>query len=369
MKSNVIILGQSVALSSGQGSGEPPEWFLVLPSGQVRIEDGAPALMDEEAAQLVLSRFNDISHDMVIDYEHQTMGTGVAPAAGWIKQLEWRTDGPQPGLWAKAEWTPKAAEYLRQREYRYHSPVLLRRESDGRIIRLHNVALTNQPRMLDAPALVAKYTLNLHEGDENMSKLEALKKKLGLDAALTPEQVEVAALKAIADLEADKTKAEGEVVALKKTNPGSGTELVACKDVLTALGLSEGADKAKVIGAVEALKAPANAAGELVVTVEKLRTELGTMKADGLIQLALKDGKTCPAELDAWGRKMATEQPELFQTVVLGRAAGAVVPLKSTTPAADSAQGGVLTDDQRKINEMLGVSEESWKQHNPAAAK
>jgi phage I-like protein len=372
MRHEVVILGQTFALSSGQGAGpgnlEPPEWILVLPEGVNRIEEGQPFLVDAEAARLVLASFKDASHDMVIDYEHQTMTGGEAPAAGWIKTLEWRTDGEKPGLWAKVDWTARAAGLIRAKEYRYHSPVLIiRRESDNRVARLHNVALTNQPRLLDAPALAAKYTLNLHEGDEDMKNLEALKKALGLDAGLSGDQAEAAVLKAVADLKTGKDKAEGDLVALKQAAPGKAEDLVACKEVLTALGLAEGADKAKVVGAVEALKAPATASGELAKQVEVLKVELGGLKAEGLISEALKSGKTSPAELDAWGRKMAQGQPEQFKLVVLARADGSVVPLKAVGAAPDAPACGVLTEEQRKINEQMGITEEVWLKHNPKA--
>jgi len=368
MLHDIVILGRTFALYAGAvgsaGVVEPPEWFLVLPRGEVRIEDGPSALMDDEAARLVLAHFTDLSHDMVIDYEHQTLKDGVAPASGWIKALEWRTDGEKPGLWARAEWTDKAAQHIRLKEYRYHSPVLVRRKSDNRIAQLHNVALTNQPRMKDAVPLAAKYTPNLNEGDD-MKILEALKKLLALDAGLSGDSAEAAVLKAVTDLKDGKAKVEGDLEALKKAPPAKDSELVACKEVLTALGLNEGVDKAKVLGAVEALKAPASASGELAKSVEALKTELGGIKAEGLVLEALKSGRTSPAELDAWGRKMAQDQPELFRTVVLARPEGSVVPLKDAKTVEGQPQGGALTEDQRKINEMMGVSPEMWKAHNP----
>lgn len=369
MKHSVVILGQSLVpipdRAAGSSLTSPPGWILILPEGLSRIEDGEPLLMDSEAARLVLSNFANTGHDMVVDYEHQTMGKGVAPAAGWIKQLEWRAEGDKPGLWAKVDWTAKAADHIVAKEYRYHSPVLFRRAADNRVYRLINVALTNQPRLLDAPALAAKYTLNLEEGEEEMSKLEKLKKKLGLGAEIAVDQVEDLALKAIADLEAGKGKAEGDLVALKQATPGA--DVVACKEVLAVLGLAEGADKPKVLGALEALKAPATASGELAKTVETLKGELTVLKANGLVEEALKSGRTSPAELDAWGRKMAADQPEMFKAVVLSRPEGSVVPLKGSKPAPDAAASGVLTEEQRKINEQLGIPEAVYLKHNPKA--
>jgi phage I-like protein len=367
MRHQVVILGQSLALTSaglsGSGNADVPEWILVFPAGVNRVEDGESLLMDAEAASLVLKGFAALGHDMVVDYEHQTMGDGVAPAAGWIKQLEWRADGDKPGLWAKVDWTAKAAGHIQAKEYRYHSPVLIRRPADGRVARLHNVALTNQPRLMDAPALVAKYTLNLHEGEEDMKSLEALKKLLGLEDTAD----EAVVLKAVADLKAEKTKAEGDLVALKQTHTGG--EVVACEEVLLALGLTEGVDKPKVLGALEALKAPASASAELAKNVEQLKSELTGIKAEGLIEQALKSGRTSPSELDAWGRNMAVDQPEMFKTVVLSRAEGSVVPLKAVNLAKDDQAAGVLTDEQRKINEQLGIPEEVYLKHNPKKAE
>ena len=43
------------------------------------------------------------------------------------------------------QWTDRAKEYLRNREYRYLSPVVLVRKNDGRAVQLLGAALTNLP--------------------------------------------------------------------------------------------------------------------------------------------------------------------------------------------------------------------------------
>lgn len=359
-KLHVVIPGDALELCKAGSAAEPPAEILVLPKGEIRVQDAPPLLMDEEAARMVLAAFKVQSHDMVVDYEHQTMREGEAPAAGWIKALDWRPEDAKPGLYAKVEWTARAADLLRAKEYRYHSPVLVRDKASGRVKYLHNVALTNQPRMLDAPALAAKYTLQIGGEDMDPKKLKEL---LGMDAAAD----EAAVLKAIADLKAGKDKAEGELTQLKaKPN---GKDVVACKEVLAALGLDDGSDKAKVLGALESLKAPAAASGELAKTVESLKAELGGIKADGLVHEALQTGRTSPAEVDAWGRKMAAEQPEMFKQVVLSRPEGSVVPLKATKTVEGQGDSGELSPEQRKINEQLGVTDEVWLKHNPKKAE
>ena len=74
--------------------------------------------MDDESFELIRKQFKDRKLDLVIDYEHQTLSDVQAPAGGWIKDLYKGEDA----IIAKVEWTPKAAEYLKNKEYRYLSP-------------------------------------------------------------------------------------------------------------------------------------------------------------------------------------------------------------------------------------------------------
>jgi len=108
-------------------------------------------LLDEEALKLVVNTFDSQVNDLVVDYEHQTLSGKEAPAAGWIKKLMNR--GRQ-GLWGVVDWTERARGYLGRKEYRYLSPVFLKRQSDGRVVRLLNAGLTNAPEIDGMEALV-----------------------------------------------------------------------------------------------------------------------------------------------------------------------------------------------------------------------
>jgi len=325
--------------------GNPPEWFQVFPAGRVEILDDDPALMDEEAAQAVIRRFNGLGHDMVIDYEHQTLSGERAPAAGWITELEWRGD---EGLWARARWTEDAAGYLSRGEYRYFSPVFVVRKPDRRIIELYNVALTNQPRMKNLRALVAKHQPE-KGGEEEGEMLEKLKKLLNLkDDAGEDEVLEAAkALKAKA--------ADGPA----KDAPA------ACKEVLDALGIEGEPDKQTVVSKIEALKAPAGVAEKLSLEVAELKRTIAKMKQDDLVERALKEGKISPEELEAWGRDLAEKSPEQFEKIVLSRPAGSVIPVEGLKPKKEDDD---KTDEvQLSINKMLGIDEETWKKYGPQA--
>ena len=73
-----------------------------------------------------------------------------APAGGWIKELVLKSDG----IFAKVEWTKKARNYLKNREYRYLSPVVLVRKKDHKASQLHSVALTNIPSLFRTSSLI-----------------------------------------------------------------------------------------------------------------------------------------------------------------------------------------------------------------------
>lgn len=141
------------ALTIPVPGGEPPREFRIFPFGRVETTKGV-FLFDQEAARRVMQAWRDYGNRLSVDYEHQALEpvtNGPVPAAGWF-ELELREDG----LWAvNVEWTPRAMELLRNREYRYFSPAFYVDE-EGRIVELINLALTNLPATKRMEPLVAK---------------------------------------------------------------------------------------------------------------------------------------------------------------------------------------------------------------------
>jgi hypothetical protein len=110
------------------------EWIKILPLGQVVIEDYREAFyVGRESLDIMVKNFYCQGHDLVIGYESTS-----EPAAGWIKDLEARSDG----LWARVNWTQQAWEYLTQREYRYLSPIMRLDPETRRPTALIHVGLT-----------------------------------------------------------------------------------------------------------------------------------------------------------------------------------------------------------------------------------
>lgn len=174
---------------AGQGvelSGVPKE-IKILPLGRVHSQKG-DFNVDEESFELIRKQFKDRKLDLVIDYEHQTLADVQAPAGGWIKDLYKGEDA----IIAKVEWTEKAAEYLKNREYRYLSPVVLVRKRDQKATAIHSVALTNTPAIDGMFALVNSLDIeDISEGG-NIMDLKELAKALGLPETATEEEIKKA---------------------------------------------------------------------------------------------------------------------------------------------------------------------------------
>ncbi|MFA6290223.1 MAG: phage protease [Victivallales bacterium] len=324
-------------------TGAPAE-FQVLPEGKIELNGEKPVHLDEQGAQEIIAAFKARGNDMVIDYEHQTLSDVQAPAAGWIKDLVWKG---KEGLWALVEWTQKAKDYLDNREYRYFSPVMALRASDRKVIKILNLALTNSPMTNNLRPIVAKLQIDAQTKDKEGNMLEKLKKMLGLAADTVEEKV----IEAI-EISINKLKA------LETAAP-----VIACKEVLDALGAKAEAGKEEVIQIVASLKAPGDVAQKLSLQVADLTKELAGIKQNDLITLALKEGKTSPDELDKWGRDLALKNPESFKTIVLSRPAGSVIPVADIIDAKD--KDGIVTDEvQAKVNKQMGVSEEVFKKYN-----
>lgn len=127
-------------LSLDENLTEIPEYIRVLPLGHISSEKG-DFLVDNKSFQAMKEHMAHRAVDIVIDYEHQTLKDMQAPAGGWMKELVLKSDG----IYARVKWTEKAREYLRNREYRYLSPVVMVRKRDRRALQLHSAALTNTP--------------------------------------------------------------------------------------------------------------------------------------------------------------------------------------------------------------------------------
>ena len=132
MDINYIILSNSLPFEESSYSAQTPyKMVKLLPLGLVHSTKG-DFLVDNESFQAIRCKFTERQLQIPIDYEHQTLKDMQAPAAGWIKDIILRSDG----IYGAVDWTERAVEYLKNKEYRYLSPVVLTQGKERRVVAL-----------------------------------------------------------------------------------------------------------------------------------------------------------------------------------------------------------------------------------------
>jgi phage I-like protein len=314
----------------GDKSSAPvPDEIQLAPLGEFADKDGNRFTVTPEAVAAMIAGFATLVNDVPVDYEHQTLAGGKAPAAGWITEL---ADKGTAGLWGKVKWTAEAAKHLAMREYRYLSPVLLANKKDGagRYVpsRLHSAALTNTPQIDGMVPIVNKGSLNPLQED---FMLEKLKKLLGLPDSATEEQVEEA------------------VIAMKAAS-------VLSPEALAALGLKAGADASEITATVLAMKQTATASGSSAEKIAALETRLSQREAEEAVTLAMKEGKITEAQ-KTWALDYAGKDLPGFRMFVAK--AAAVVPMGVHPAAVGGARPpAVMTEETIAIAMKMGISPE-----------
>lgn len=133
-----------------------PEWIPLVPKGG---EDGLVQALDGRKfyntdPQSVVDAFNEDPRDLPLDWEHATEKVdpsvgGTAPASAWIDRMEVR-DG---AIWGHVkEWTPRGADSVKNKEYRYISPAVLYKKATKVITDVISAGLVNRPAF-DMPAI------------------------------------------------------------------------------------------------------------------------------------------------------------------------------------------------------------------------
>ena len=325
----------------------PPKSFLLCPYGEQHYtKDGKEDAFrfSPESADRVIREFHSRARDLVIDYEHQTLTGGKAPAAGWIGDLE-KTEN---GLVAKVNyWTDAAADLLQKREYRYFSPTFLM--SGKEVTALHSVALTNHPAMHGVAALAAKDTAIINQPENpgktkgnNMTKTElALRKLLG-DTAL-----------ALSDETDGQTAAR--IEALAEELPELRVKKNIAEEVKKLLGVPETAGKDEILAALKAELEKA----------EKLEADAEEAKKDLVLSDALAKNKITAAEKTVLAKlDLAT-----LNDLVKAKPENAAVPGAPLPEPDKKKEAAALTDEEKKIALSMGLTEEEFANAKKEGAK
>lgn len=329
--------------------GGAPKIIPVLPLGHVISQKGEFDV-DTESFEAMKAQIAQRGVDLVIDYEHQTLTGEQAPAAGWVKELKLEGNS----IKAVVEWTPRAAEYLENREYRYLSPVITVRKSDNKATGLHSLALTNTPAIEGMTPIINSE--HFKGGKNNMDELiKKLAELLGLGEDATEDQVFEALKACMAENKSLKEDPEN-----KKTTepPAEAGNVVANKAVCELLGLKAGAATDDVTAAIMALKGGDT---NLAQEVKSLKAKLADQDADKAVELALKSGKITPAQKD-WAKDYALDNPKGFSSFV--DKAPQVVPMEEIAGGSTLALKGDKPDEATLlVCKQLGITEDDLKKY------
>lgn len=337
MKDIIILKGGNVELEGA------PETISVLPIGHV-VSSKGEFDVDEESYREMKAQIAKRGVDLVVDYEHQTLKGCEAPAAGWVKELKLE-DGQ---IKAVVEWTERGAEYLKNREYRYLSPVVSVRKSDNKAMGLHSLALTNTPAIEGMTPIVNSE--NFEGGNNNMDLIKKLAELLGLGEDATEEQV-MEALKACI----------AENKSLKEGQKPDDEAVVANKAVCELLGLEAGAPAADVSAKIMELKSGNIGGVNVVEELKALKQQNAERDADAAVTLALKAGKITPAQKD-WARSYALSDPKGFGSFV--EKAPQIVPMGEVELEDTKALKSDTLDEATMLAcKQLGVDPEDVKKY------
>lgn len=309
----------SLAILSAQSSGTKPTdevgfaalslesdsegWYQLFPAGHFKAVDGRPFdvasrqwFLDEPTAQSLIANLKSRVNPTVIDYEHQTLladqNGQPAPASGWIKDAQWR----ESGLWIKADWTSRAAEYIKNGEYCYLSAVFPYDKQTGKPLSLHSAALVNRPG-LDGLNAVALRSLHISptqahpdQQEESLMDRKLLIKQLGLADDATDEQITAALKEAVADQAALKA-AQTELTALKAATPATSASV----------------DLSKYV--------PIQVVTDMQSELAALSAQVQTGGLDKLINDAKEDGRLLPS-MESWARDLGKDNFAALKTFI-----------------------------------------------------
>lgn len=166
---------QRLSALSGDGN---PQWVQLLPAGTSRGKDGRGPFRVEDPDAIIANSIKLAANTggmLAVDYNHSTDLAAPdgkpSPAAGWVMRMENRNGE----VWGLVEWTPTGLLAVRNREYRFLSPVIMH-TPDGVVRSVARAAVTNDPNLTMAALNAAKKEATM----ETDTLLAELRTALGL---------------------------------------------------------------------------------------------------------------------------------------------------------------------------------------------
>lgn len=312
----------------------PPTEFRIFPLGDFASKKGT-FTFDKASGESVIAAWQEHGADLAFDYEHASLSqpgeiAEGAPAAGWFTP-EVRDDG----LYAtNIKWTGRAAEYLKNGEYRYFSPAFAADPDTNRVLRLVNIALTNLPATQDQEPLVNLRTaidlrtIKLSEGLSFNAIQEALNAAVQSQYAEKNDDGTLKSYLWVCDVYDDHAvyskdgklfdityRMEGATAVLTGTPAEvrrtysyvkEGTTIMDIKELAKKLGLSEDATEEQINAKIEELLKKKDEGEELADDEEKKKKDEEMKALSEVVKLTGQSGAAAQGVLLGW--KAASEQ-------------------------------------------------------------
>lgn len=298
-------------------------WYHLVPMGEFPHPSGVVQVVDREAVRAICNRFAQEQGranfpGLLVDFDHFSDDPEKpTEAAGWVIGLQARDSG----VWGQIRWSDAGEAAVKGGRYRLVSPVWLRRDCEAlgnaqrlRPLRLHKVALTNDPNM---------------KGMEPLSNRAGEEFRRGVSAPMAGSG---------------------------KTNK---TERTKMKNVATKLGLSAEASEDAVLEAVTKLL---NRAEQAEAGLEPLNARVKALETENRALLEAQ----AEADLDKYANRIKPEKRAAWKGALLANRAQALELLEGLPepepPKNSPATATVLNRAQTKTPEgKAGVAD-------PAAA-
>jgi phage I-like protein len=317
-----VLDGMVIALD-GWATESSVAWHQVAVEGKWDGHWMGPFSLNKAIFDQMVQAFEASPIDTVVDYEHASVfGEAASPAAGWIKELQRRpSDDGQQTLWAQVEWTARASDFIRAKEYRYLSPTIVfnsRDRKSGKMAgaRLHSVALTNTPFLHELPEV-------------RLNSLRAALTQHQEEDPMTPEQF--AALCKALKLDPEKTTAEQVTSVLEERAKAADALALQEKALREAMGVDEKADVVAAARAarVQSTAVPPSELAALRVQVQTLTAQAAQRSA---AELVAANQRQCKVQADGTENHKAcvdwaTRDPNGFAAYMATIPAGSVSPV------------------------------------------
>ena len=315
----------SAVLIGTEGENNIPNVIRLMPVGEIVGRDGRRFYLNDPDAVIEQTLAYKKNTDLLIDYNHQSeyseQNGRPAPAAGWMTDF-FTADGH---LCAAVQWTDKAEDHIKKREFRYISPVFY--HTDGNIRCIVSAALTNTPNF-DLKAL-------------NQTKEIKMDKEKALCQALDAPDEDKALLR-ISELKAAQKELNDIAAALN------------CEAKAEAIVKAINETKADPAKFVEIDKVT-----ELTRELNEIKAERAEEKAENAVNAAIRDGRLPPV-LKENAKEICKKMGETALNEFVSKMPKVSAPSSAAgeppKPACDA-----LSEDEKEICEIMGISSETFK--------